>query len=169
MASLTTTCSAGWLERPEQEIRVDGRLYEGTWAYIGDRPYVNVESFGKALGVPRRHNVKNWYLGSEGNPKGSPFQLAVESGNKKIPSIRYGGATYVDMMAACKAMDIPVHIMPHTKMYQVGSPYAGEYMIGAWQRWLYGNLESYREAHSSGRNQRHWDNHSHNRGLNLGR
>ncbi len=169
-ASLAGTCSAGWLEQPEQEIRVDGRLYQGRWAYIGDRPYVNVESFGKILGVPRRHNVKNWYLGSQGNPKGSPFQMAVETGNVKVPTVRYGGATFVDLMAACEAMDIPVHIMPYNKMYEVGDAYAGKYMNGAWKRWENSATGAYRgTSRGCAGNQRHWGNHSHNRGLNLGR
>ena len=140
--SLATSASAGWyedsFERPSNQIRIDGKVFEGKWAMIGDRPYVNVESFGKALGLPRRHNVKNWYLSSQGNPKGSPFQLQVESVNTKLPTTRFGGATFVDMRSACKAMDIPVHFDTRGHYFEIGEAYAGQYMIGAWQRWLNG-------------------------------
>lgn len=148
-ASLTGTSSAGWLERYNREIRVDGRPFEGRWALIDGRPWVNVESFGKALGLPRRHNVKNWYLSSQGNPKGSPFQLQVESLNGKLPTTRFGGGTFVDMQAACQAMKIPVHIDATDGVYEVGDAYRGEYMNGAWSRWYHGRRD-YRGVWGSG-------------------
>lgn len=117
---------------------------------IGDRPYVNVESFGKALGLPRRHNVKNWYLSSQGNPKGSPFQLQVESINTKLPTQRFGGGTFVELQSACKAMNIPLHWDTRGHVFEVGDAYAGEYMIGAWQRWLNQKDNNYRGTHSRG-------------------
>lgn len=149
-ASLSGSSWAGWLERPNCEIRIDGRPYEGRWAMIGDRPFVDVESFGKALGLPRRHNVKNWYLSSQGNPKGSPFQLQVESINCKLPTQRFGGGTYVELQSACKAMQIPLHWDSRGKVFEVGDAYAGEYMIGAWQRWLVNKEAQYTGTHQRG-------------------
>lgn len=145
-ASLAGTSSAGWLERNDTEIRVDGRIYEGRYQMIGDRPWVNVESFGKSLGLPRRHNVKNWYLSSQGNPKGSPFQLQVESLGGKLPTTRFGGGTFVDMQAACAAMNIPVHIDTLTKTWEVGDAYHGEYMNGAYARWYHAKDNLYRDV-----------------------
>lgn len=158
-ASLTGTSSAGWLERNSSEIRVDGRIFEGRWQMIGDRPWVNVESFGKALGLPRRHNVKNWYLSSQGSPKGSPFQLQVESLGGKLPTQRFGGGTFVDMQAACQAMNIPVHIDTVGHTYEVGNAYHGEYMNGAWARWYHGKDNSYSGVQGtySSKDQGHFD------------
>ncbi len=116
-------------------IKIDGINYEGTWAFIGDRPYVNVESFGKALGLPRVHNVKNWYLGEDGKPKGSPFQLAVETAKGTLPTTRFAGATMVELPAALRALGIPYHYDTKARTFEVGDPYQGEYMIGAWYRW----------------------------------
>lgn len=148
--SLTGVSWAGWLEPENNSIRIDGIIYEGQWAYVGERPYVNVESFGKALGYPRRHNVKNWYLGKEGAPKGSPFQLMVESYGKDLPTTRFGGGTFVDMQAACKQLHIPFHYDPEGQVYEIGNPYQGEYMIGAWQRWLNGKETLYFGTHRCG-------------------
>lgn len=142
--SLSGISSAGWLERNDAEIRIDGRIYEGRWQMIGDRPWVNVESFGKALGLPRRHNVKNWYLSSQGNPKGSPFQMQVESLGGKLPTTRFGGATFVDLQSACKAMNIPVHIDTRGHVWEVGKAYQGAYMVGAWARWYHNKENAYR-------------------------
>ncbi len=148
--ALSGSSWAGWLENHEQQIRIDGTVFEGRWAYIGDRPYVNVESFGKALGLPRRHNVKNWYLSSQGAPKGSPFQMQVESVTGKLPTVRNGGATFVDLEAACKAMQIPFHYDFYDMVYEVGDAYKGQYMIGAWQRWLNGKETLYGGTHIKG-------------------
>ena len=145
-ASLSGSASADWLSSEQSQtlnfanrngclIRIDGKNFEGRWAFIGDRPFVNVESFGKALGLPRRHNVKNWYLSSQGNPKGSPFQMQVESINTKLPTVRFGGGTFVELQSALKAMQIPLHWDTRGRVFEVGEAYAGQYMIGAWQRW----------------------------------
>ena len=117
---------------------------------IGDRPYVNVESFGKALGLPRRHNVKNWYLSSQGAPKGSPFQMQVESVKGKLPTTRVGGGTFVELQAACSAMEIPLHWDTRSQVFEVGEAYAGQYMIGAWQRWMNGKDTLYSATHQRG-------------------
>lgn len=130
------------MTRDALKIRIDGLIYEGTWAMIGDRPYVNVESFGKALGLPRVHNVKNWYLGEEGKPKGSPFQLAVETAKGTLPTVRFAGATMVELPAALRALGIPYHYDTAARTFEVGDPYMGEYMIGAWYRW-YANSHSW--------------------------
>lgn len=148
--AMSGTSWAGWLEPHEQQIRIDGIIYEGRWAYIGDRPYVNVESFGKALGLPRRHNVKNWYLSSQGSPKGSPFQMQVESCTGKLPTVRNGGATFVDLQSACQAMEIPFHYDFYNKYYEIGDAYHGQYMIGAWQRWINGKDTVYAGTHQRG-------------------
>lgn len=130
------------MSRDDVTIRIDGINYEGTWAFVGSKPYVNVESFGKALGLPRVHNVKNWYLGRDGKPKGSPFQLAVESAKGTLPTLRFGGATMVELPAALKALGIQYHYDTMARTFEVGEPYHGQYMIGAWYRW-YANTRSW--------------------------
>lgn len=161
-ASMATGASASYWEHPDQTIRVNGHEYYGRWAYIGERPYVNVESFGKALGVPRRHNAKNWYLGESGGPSGSPFQMLVESGKFKLPTVRFGGATYVDLIAACEALKIPYHRDFDNRFLEVGDAYQGEYMIGAWERFVNGKTgASYEGMHGhTARGQEHLDMHS---------
>ena len=159
--SMATPSLAGyWDEHQGQRIRINGQEYHGRWAYVGERPYVNVESFGKALGVPRRHNVKNWYIGEKGAPAGSPFQMLVESGKFKLPTARFGGATYVDLQAACQALGIPFHRDYDGEYLEIGDAYQGEYMIGAWQRWLNGKQAYYPgNSHSSARGQGQLDEH----------
>jgi hypothetical protein len=160
-ASLSGSSAADWIGKENSDslffanrngcqIRIDGKNYEGRWAIIGDRPYVNVESFGKALGLPRRHNVKNWYLSSQGNPKGSPFQMQVESVKGKLPTTRFGGGTFVDLAAACKAMDIPLHWDTRGRVFEVGEAYEGQYMIGAWKRWYNGKDRLYNATSTCG-------------------
>lgn len=134
-AGLTGVSQASYWDHPDTTIRVNGSTYYGRWAYINERPYVNVETFGRMLGVPRRHDTQNWYLGTEGKPSGSPFQMVVESGTVKLPTARFGGATFVDLQAACQALDIPYHRDYNGNTLEVGDGYRGEYMNGAWQRY----------------------------------
>lgn len=153
--SMTDTSFASYWDRPHQKIRINGREYQGTWAMIGERPYVNVESFGMALGLPRRHNVKNWNLGTTSTPKGSPFQMLVEGGTVKLPTTRFGGATYVDLQAACQALGIPFHRDYDGEFLEVGDAYQGEYMRGAWERWLNAKGEYSEMSRKSTRHQEH--------------
>ena len=118
--------------RPNSMIRVNGRIFEGGWALIGDRPYVNVDSFAKAVGLPHQHNAKYWYLAKEGTGKGSPYQLQVESGSTKIPTVRYAGATMVDLQSACTALKIPYH-RDYDGYFEVGN-YRENYMKGSHYR-----------------------------------
>jgi hypothetical protein len=125
------------LQHPDITITINGVPYHGLWSYVGDRPYVGVESFGKALGLPRQHNVLGWCLNTNDKPCDiSPFQLAVEANGKKIPTVRFGGATMVDLRAALSALKIPFHYNFQARQYSVGNPYYGEAMKGAYMRWV---------------------------------
>ena len=114
------------------EIRVNGAIYTGSWAYVGDRVYVNVDAFGRFLAVPHRHNVLNWQLSDGG--KGNPLQLSVDGNKTKIPAVRFGGTTMVDMEKACKALKVAFHRDLDTQTYDIGSPWAKEYVVGSYFR-----------------------------------
>ncbi|GMU56923.1 MAG: hypothetical protein AMXMBFR33_60690 [Candidatus Xenobia bacterium] len=126
-------------------IKVEGITYEGVWAFVGERPYVGVESFGNALGYPRVHNVKGWSLNPP-PPRTSginPLVLAVEAGGKNIPTTRFGGATMCDLQTACDALDIPYHYDFERRIFEVDSPYRGEIMKGALYRWWSNHYDWY--------------------------
>ncbi|MEW6278770.1 MAG: hypothetical protein AB1758_09125 [Candidatus Eremiobacterota bacterium] len=137
-ASPSQADSGNMIMRDPVTIKVEGVTYEGVWAMIGERPYVGVESFGKALGYPRHHNAKGWCLnppdGKHRDPT-NPFVLAVEAAGKRVPTARFAGATMVDLRSACEALDIPFHYDFHCRIFEVGSPYEGEIMKGALYRW----------------------------------
>lgn len=122
------------VKRPDGVIRIDGKVYEGSWAYVGDRPYVNVESFIKTVDVPRNHNTKYWYVSKDGKGNGSPFDLQVEAGTAKIPTARVGGATMMDLEAACRALKLPFHRDLRDHVFEVGQRYRDHYMHGAHMR-----------------------------------
>lgn len=117
-------------------IQVNGTNFEGKWAIIGERPYVGVESFAKALGLPRIHNVKDWQLAQSPSGPVNPLELVVRGPKSKLPTVRHAGATMVDLKAACADLDIPLHYNFYSRVWQVGSPYKGEFLKGAWYRWL---------------------------------
>lgn len=122
--------------KPEVSLRINGAPFEGKWTTIGDRIYVGVESLARALGYPRRHNVKGWCLGPEGNPcEVSPLELAVDAAGQPLPVVRHGGVTMVDLKEACRVLHIPFHYHFASRTYQVGSPYLGEAVKGAVYRW----------------------------------
>lgn len=158
--SMTDSSFASYWDRPQQKIRVNGNEYQGAVRYIGERPYVNVESFGRALGFPRRHTVKNWNLSTEATTTGSPFEMVVQAGTVKLPTTRFAGATYVDLQAACQALGIPYHRDYDGEYLEVGDAYQGEYMRGAWERWQNMHNGQYREmTRPHGVRQQHLDRH----------
>lgn len=136
----TAAPSAARVDNDAVQIMINGVRYDGEWAYIGGRPYVGVESFGKSLGFPREHNVKGWCLNPPPPPASqcnvSPFELAVQAKGKALPTVRFAGVTMVDLRTALEALDIPFHYRFYDRTYSVGNPYYGEYMKGAYYRWL---------------------------------
>lgn len=130
--------SGNMIMRSPVTIKVEGVTYEGVWAFVGERPYVGVESFGNAMGYPRVHNVKGWSLNPPGAPRSSsinPLVLAVEAAGQQVPTTRFAGATMVDLQATCDALDIPYHYDFSRRTFEVDSPYRGEIMKGALYRW----------------------------------
>jgi hypothetical protein len=102
-----------------KSIMINGHLFEGRWAYVEDRPFVSVSAFEHALGLPHRHDTRNWYLGAEGAPHGNVLQPGVESAAGKLPSVSYGGTMMVDLRAACKALHLRCHEDFETGTYYV--------------------------------------------------
>jgi hypothetical protein len=107
------------------EIRVYGEIYRGNWDYVGDRIYVNVDA-------PHIHDALNWQLVKGG--KGNPYQLSVDANKSKLPTIRHGGITMVDLEKACDVLKVPYHKDYATGTVDVGSPWAKEYVIGSYYR-----------------------------------
>ncbi len=138
--------SGNMIMRSPVTIKVEGVTYEGVWAFVGERPYVGVESFGNAMGYPRVHNVKGWSLNPPGAPRSTsinPLVLAVEAAGQQIPTSRFAGATMVDLQAACNALDIPYHYDFGRRTFEVDSPYRGEIMKGALYRWYSNHYQWY--------------------------
>lgn len=127
------------------KVVINGVPFHGEWAFVGERPYVGIESFGKALGFPREHNVLGWCLNPPPPPAvecdASPFELAVHSKGKALRTVRFGGNTMVDLRQALQVLDIPFNYRFDDRAILVGNPYFGETMRGAWYRWrsLYGD------------------------------
>lgn len=138
--------SGNMIMRSPVKIKVEGIPYEGVWAFVGDRPYVGVESFGNAMGYPRVHNVKGWSLNPPGAPRSTsinPLVLAVEAAGQQIPTTRFAGATMVDLQTACDTLHIPYHYDFSARTFEVDSPYRGEIMKGALYRWWSNHYEWY--------------------------
>ena len=138
--------SGNMIMRSPVTIKVEGVTYEGVWAFVGERPYVGVESFGNAMGYPRVHNVKGWSLNPPGAPRSSsinPLVLAVEAAGQQIPTSRFAGATMIDLQTACNALDIPYHYDFERRTFEVDSPYRGEIMRGALYRWYSNHYQWY--------------------------
>lgn len=128
------------VDNDQVDIQIQGVPFFGEWAFIGGRPYVGIESFGKALGFPREHNVLGWCLNPPPPPATactvSPFALAVQSKGKNLRTVRFGGNTMVDLRQALDVLDIPFHYgYTDAQTFYVGNPYEGESMKGAWYRW----------------------------------
>ena len=115
-----------------QEIRLNGKVYQGNWAFIDDRIYVSVDAFARQMGLPHNHNALNWQL-SEGG-KGNPYSLGVDVSNSKVPTVRFAGTTMVDLRKACSALKIAFHHDFTSGTYDVGTPYANSYAKGSYYR-----------------------------------
>ena len=118
------------------KVVINGVPYQGEWAWIGDRPFVGIESFGKALGYPRQHHVLGWCLNPTANAgcDVSPFELAVKAKGSAIQTVRFGGNTMVDLRQALEVLQIPFHYRFYDRALAIGNPYYGETMKGAWHR-----------------------------------
>lgn len=118
------------------KINVNGKPFMGKWAMIDDRPYIGIESFSDALGIPRAHNFKGWSLAQNPDPNVNPFELATKVEDDMVPTVRFGGVTMIDLMAASNALDMPFHHNFRNRTFQVGSNYTGEEIKGAWYSYL---------------------------------
>lgn len=124
-------------EQTEPGIWVNGVNFEGKWAIIGERPYIGAESFANALGLPRITNYKARVLAKKSTGAHSPLDLIVYGPkNQKLPTVRHAGVTMCDLEAACEELGLPFHRNFYTRVWQVGSPYRGEFLKGAWYRFL---------------------------------
>lgn len=130
-------------------VEVNGKPFYGKWAMIDERPYVGVEAFGQALGLPRIHNAKDWQLAESASGTSNPLDLVVRGPKGKLPTVRQGGVTMVDLIAASEALGLPFHYNTYARTFQVGSPYYGEQMRGAWTRWYNARYDRYTPGHSS--------------------
>ena len=133
------TAGPGYTGAENHHILVNGRLYQGTWTFVGDKPYVNVDSFGKLLEYPHQHNALAWQLSETAGPKGNPFQLQVDSGATKLPTVRFAGTTMVDLEKAAAALKLPYHYNFTAGRIEVGTPYHYEYVVGSFYRRLHRN------------------------------
>lgn len=118
-------------------LMINGKPFEGTWTRVGGRVYVNVDSLTNALKLPHQHNVLNWQL-SEKTAKGNPYQLSVNSGGQALPTVRFGGATMVDVISAANALKLPVHHDFSSKTLEIGRPYMGQSYRGEYYRENFG-------------------------------
>lgn len=113
----------------EMKIVVNGIPFHGEWAFIGERPYVGVESFGKALGSPRQHHLLGWCLesaGSTANCDADPLELAVHSRGQALQTVRHGGVTMVDLRQAAQVLGLSFRHRFHDRTFMVGQPSFGE-------------------------------------------
>lgn len=117
-------------------LNVNGKPFFGKWAFVNDRPFVGIEAFSDALGVPRKHYYKSWNLAENAAEVGDPLVLMSTAEEKEVDTIRFGGVTMVDLYSAAAALDLPVHHNFRNKTIQVGSNYIGHQMPGAWYRYM---------------------------------
>ncbi len=115
-------------------LNVNGTPFYGKWAIINDRPYVGVEAFAEAVGLPRVHYYKGWSVAEEPASTVDPLNLAVLVGDDNVDTLRFGGVTMIDLYHAASALDLPVHHNFTNKTIQVGSRYHGEMHKGEWYR-----------------------------------
>lgn len=108
-------------ETEGRTILINGQVFQGSWAYIHERPYVSVHAFERILHLPHHHDGRNWYLGNTGSAQGSMLEPGVEGPKGKLPSVNYGGTMMVDLQAACQALHL--HFRPdfETRSYYVRS------------------------------------------------
>lgn len=130
-------------------VSVNGQPFYGKWAMVDERPYVGVEAFASALGLPRIHNAKDWQLADKASGTSNPLDLVVRGPKGKLPTVRQGGVTMVDLRAAADALGLPFHYNTFARTFQVGSPYYGEAMKGAWYRWYNQRYGRYTPSHLS--------------------
>ncbi len=149
-------------QRPHSDatINVNGIEFQGKWAIIGERPYVGVESFGKALGLPRIHNAKGWQLAEKPMGTLNPLELVVKGPRSKLPTVRHAGVTMVDLLAASDALGLETHHNFYSRTWQIGTPYKGEFLKGAYYRWLAHANNWYNKNALTGvdLNSNYWDN-----------
>lgn len=118
-------------------VMVNGTVFEGPTAMIGWRPYVGVESFADAMDLPHIHDVKCWQLAKVQSGSMNPLKLEVLGpSGQPLPTVRRAGVTMVDLMAACHSLNVPFHYGFSTRTFEVGTPYRGQRIKGAWYRWL---------------------------------
>lgn len=115
-------------------LNVNGNPFYGKWAIINDRPYVGVEAFAEAVGLPRVHYFKGWSVAEEPADTIDPLRLSVLVGNEQVDTLRFGGVTMVDLYHAASALDLPIHHNFTNKTIQIGSRYQGEMHKGEWYR-----------------------------------
>ena len=117
-------------------LNVNGNPFYGKWAIVDDRPYVGIEAFSDALGIPRKHYYKSWNVAEGAEDAGDPLVLMSTAEGLEVDTIRFGGVTMVDLYSATAALGIPVHHNFTNKTIQVGSRYVGHEMPGAWYRYM---------------------------------
>lgn len=116
----------------EVKIVVNGVPFQGEWAFVGERAFVGIESFGKALGSPRHHNLLGWCLETADKADQNctcdinPLELVVRSQGQALKTARHGGVTMVDLRQALQALDIPFTYRLYDRTFMVGTPHFGE-------------------------------------------
>jgi hypothetical protein len=146
-------------------VNVNGNPFFGKWAIVDDRPYLGVEALSDSLKLPRKHYYKAWDIARDAKETGDPLMLMTTAEGTKIPTLRFGGVTMVDLYAVANALDLPVHHNFRNKTFQVGSDYNGEMMKGAWYRYmarkhgwaLHDDLDRYRWRYHQPTHLREWD------------
>ncbi len=117
-------------------LNVNGTPFYGNWALVNDRPFVGVEAFSDAVGLPRSHYYQGWSIGEKPSDNIAPLEFLVRAGDKPVETIRFGGVTMIDLYKTAEALDLPVHHNFNTKTIQVGDRYVGHELPGAWYRRL---------------------------------
>lgn len=115
-------------------LNVNGTPFYGNWAMVNDRPYVGVEAFSDAVGLPRSHYYQGWSVAKTPSENISPLEFMVTAGDKQVETIRFGGVTMIDLYKTAEALDLPVHHNFNNKTIQVGDNYYGHELPGAWYR-----------------------------------
>jgi len=116
------------------KIVVNGVPFHGEWAMVGERPYVGIESLGKALGSPRQHNVLGWCLESADSAAktcdANPLELLVRSQGQTLKTVRHGGVTMVDLRQAAQVLGLSMRHRLHDRTFMVGLPFYGQSAAG---------------------------------------
>ena len=139
MLALGGTASADLVSGPadyDVHVSVNGNPFYGKWAIVDDRPYLGVEALSEILKLPRKHYYKAWNVAENAKEAGDPLMLMTTAEGSKVKTIRFAGVTMVDLYEVAYALDLPVHHNFRNKTIPVGDEYTGEYMKGAWYRYM---------------------------------